>query len=123
MITSKEVTGAWYSDCDLQGNTSSLFRDSHITLNNQRIELPLVIEKSGEAKGVKENVLFLTQFEGRFLAGQGNQSDFTWFYDNLKGKWINLGSSFGTYPCYFNTNRVLFFVYGPNQIKAYDLTF
>jgi hypothetical protein len=106
--------GGWYGDCDAKGNYVSLHRDSHLIINGNRIELPIV-------NGVKDNILQLVmkEWNGQILiAGQSHQGLGNYLYKD--GKWKIVSPSFATWPCAFSSNS-LYLVSGPNQYIVYDL--
>lgn len=113
----KVVRGNWYGDCTLEGDYISLIRDSHIEINDNRIELPV-------GPWGKENILQLVaiRWNGQILiAGQGQVGDKgsgNWLYKDEK--WNLLTISFATFPCAFSSDS-LYLVVGPNLYRIYDL--
>ncbi len=102
--------GGWYADCTLEGDTVVLFRDSHIEINGEIIDLP----------PNQSNLLQLvcTRWNGQVLvAGQG-QSFNNWLWRD--DKWNDLGPSFATFVCAFGADY-LYCVVGPNQYVSFDL--
>lgn len=118
MIRTKTEPTGWYGDCNVEGDNVSLYIGSHVSVNGNRIELPI------NNRDEKENVLFLIMQRWNLeilLAGQGQVGDRgsgTWLYKN--NKWNLIAGSFGTYPVAFS-NHSLYLVTGNNQYKVYDL--
>ena len=99
--------GGWYGDNDLEGNYVSLHRDSHISVNGTRVELP------------GENVLYLVYKNWRgqdILFGQGHISGKAWLYRDRK--WESLGVCIGIGAFGY---KLLYIVTGKNTYQVYDL--
>lgn len=105
--------GGWYGDITIEGDIVTLYRDSHIEVNGNRVELP--ISSFG-----KENILQLVckRWNGQVLiAGQGQYTG-NWFYRD--GKWKIVSTSFGTFACAFSSNA-LYLVIDNNLYCLLDL--
>ncbi len=117
MIKQHIEPNGWYGDATLEGDYVSLHRDSHISVNGLRLELPV-------GQYGKENVLFLVclKFQGQILiAGQGQIGDNgsgNWLYKD--GEWKIVSGSFATFSCAFSST-FLYLVCGNNQYIIYDL--
>lgn len=119
MLRKHVELGGWYGDCDLEGNYVSLHRDSHLSVNGTKLDLPV-------GPWGKENLvqLVIKKFKGQILiAGQGQVGDKgsgNWLFFN--NNWRLLTNSFGTFACAFDPNRdYLYLVVAPNTYKFFDL--